>query len=247
MAKSITKEELIEKLMAFVKEKGRPPRLTEFGNSSSINRHFGSYKEFILSQGLVPYRVEPKLLTREEMEQRLKSFIKSKGRTPTQQEFAHTRSIKKEYRNYLGFLKNTGYTLMHIRSQPTPTERHRTAGMMGIKITEEFLLEELAFFVKEYGQIPTAKEFGYSERQIKRYFGSYEKFLHCQGLALHKEEIAPLSKKKLVNKLKTFVLIQERLPTEEEFGYLDHVERLYGSFEAFTKENEYEPSLVEKE
>ncbi|MGO3609210.1 MAG: homing endonuclease associated repeat-containing protein, partial [Enterococcus sp.] len=41
MAKSITKEELIEKLMAFVKEKGRPPRLTEFGNSSSINRHFG--------------------------------------------------------------------------------------------------------------------------------------------------------------------------------------------------------------
>ncbi|MDN6517760.1 MAG: hypothetical protein L0K72_06555, partial [Enterococcus sp.] len=59
--------------------------------------------------------------------------------------------------------------------------------------------------------------------------------------------IAPLSKKELVNKLKTFVLIQERLPTEEEFGYLDHVEHLYGSFEAFTKENEYEPSLVEKE
>jgi hypothetical protein len=28
---------------------------------------------------------------------------------------------------------------------------------------------------------------------------------------------------------------------------LDHVERLYGSFEAFTKENEYEPSLVKEE
>ena len=51
----------------------------------------------------------------------------------------------------------------------------------------------------------------------------------------------PLTKDGLIKKLNDFISINDRVPTRKEFGQINQIKKIYGSFDAFIRANGYEP------
>lgn len=242
MPNPISKQALIEKLKAFAEKNGRAPTQAEFGHHTPVRRHFGNYSAFILSQGLTPIGYVEGNLSKEQLKEKLKAFIETHNRTPKRTEFRYLGSVKREYGTFLAFIKAAGYSSVHIRSQSTLSARNRMAALLGESISKELLIEELWAFVNEHGRTPACEELGYGYQPANKYFGSYKAFIRGQGLTPAKNGRKPISKEALVDKLKTFVFIHDHAPKISEFGYPERIKELYGTFDAFIRENGYEPT-----
>lgn len=115
MPKKITKEILIEELTEFVEKNGRIPASYEFGHSSSLIRLFGSYNAFILEQGFTPNKSGIYQLSKEELSQKLRTFVETNNYVPTAHAFGHSTQVRKHFGTHYDFIKANGYKWPPIR------------------------------------------------------------------------------------------------------------------------------------
>lgn len=158
MADKITREHLVNNLHTFVKENGRVPKLKEFKHAYQIEKHFGSFSNFLAENGYSPNKVS---LSAEELAEELHRFVDKNGRIPTKR----VHLIKKHYGGYNNFLTENGY-------EPNKS------GFPG-KTAEE-LSEELHHFVDTNGRLPKRREFK-NYNQIERQYGSFNRFIAANG------------------------------------------------------------------
>lgn len=246
----IGENELSEEIHDFVKANGHLPKRYELKYEHLIYKYYGSFVNFIKahgyenlylsSHGKFPSKSSPTTVkdctTKKTLNNKLKKFVKEHGRTPTMKEFGNRGDIYKIYGSYLEFIKISGYESLYIRSQVSK-EKLLTSTDFDESFAKTILTNRLDSFVAEYDRVPSATELGHFD-QITKYYGSYDDFLKSQGLAreiLDKNVVD--SKNELVRKLKTFILINERVPKSSEFGYEKEITSLFGSFETFLKEN----------
>lgn len=231
--KKLTKEDLIERLHAFVKEHGRIPFSKEFGYLHMVNKYFGTYNQFVLSEGFQPnFRGRNKPLPKEELVKKLHDFVSTNNRVPNQDEFGQYNQIKSLYGNFNLFLLANGYEPVK-RKQPPKKGRQAKKKHL---VTKTFLINKLARFVRDYDRTPTSKEMGH-EKPIKKYFGSYSAFLVSQGYSSH----GVITRRELDQKLEAFVDKHDRLPTLKEFGYAYPIRRFYCTYTEFLNANGYVP------
>lgn len=113
----MTIEMVINELHLFTQEHGRTPISTELGHMHIINKSFGSYNNFLRSQGFplnTPGKNKP--LPKEELIKKLNDFITTNDRVPKCNEFGQTKQIKKIYGSFDAFIRANGY-------EPLPSGR----------------------------------------------------------------------------------------------------------------------------
>ncbi|EOH94255.1 homing endonuclease associated repeat-containing protein [Enterococcus pallens] len=101
----ITKEYLINKLHSFVEEHGRVPSSSEFPHRFSVKKQFGSFNDFLISQGFTPTRP----ISKEVLAQKLEAFIEENNRVPTLREFKNQDAVTRLFGTFKAFLHAYGY------------------------------------------------------------------------------------------------------------------------------------------
>lgn len=231
MTTRVTEEFLIEKLKKFVEEYGRTPLLKEFGHSGNIHRFFGTYTNFLESQGFDKKRT---IKNKGELVKELHAFVKANNRMPKASEFGYFSLVRRYYGSSYEFFKANGYEPL-LHDNQMSSQKSEELEKPNDPVLIESLINKLAAYVEEHGHTPTAKEMGH-ERQIKKIFGSFSAFIHSQGFATRRG----ITKSKLEQKFGTFVEVNGRIPTSVELGHRSAVQRLYGNYPAFLKANGYE-------
>ncbi|MDU5334617.1 homing endonuclease associated repeat-containing protein [Enterococcus sp.] len=253
-AERIGENELAEKLHAFVEANGRVPRMTELEDGYFIYKYYRTFFEFIRAYGyeklyLRTYGKNSKKSSSTTMEDRftkialvdkLSTFVKKNGRTPTLAEFGHTNLIYKYYGSYFEFIRASGYEDLYLDSQ-TPKKKNPSVVEFEKSFARTILINRFHSFVEEQDRVPSATELGHFD-QVKEYFGSYNEFVRSQGFSSDSlENDKHLTKNDLARKLKTFILINEHVPNSLEFGYEEQIKNLFGTFDSFLRENGQEP------
>lgn len=250
MAKKISEEFLVEKLMTFVNEHGRPPTAREFGHHGPIKRQFGSFFVFLHSQGFTSK------IGKAELAEKLHSFVEANKRTPTMNEFGHIRLIYKYYDSYFEFIRANHYEDLYFAAHGHKAGKS-TSKDSEDPIVKEFLMSQIHQFVEEHGRIPRLKELEHWHL-IYRYFGSYFKFIRASGyealyLSRHsrktvkrpaeKSEVS-YTKELLIKELKSFVKEHGRTPKINELSHVSQIYKYYGSYYEFIKANGYESLYI---
>ena len=105
----MTIDMVINELHLFAKEHGRTPISTELGHMHIINKYFGTYNNFLRSQGYplnTPGKNKP--LTKDGLIKKLNDFISINDRVPTRKEFGQINQIKKSMAHLTPLLERTG-------------------------------------------------------------------------------------------------------------------------------------------
>ena len=189
---------------------------------------FKNYTTFLESQGLGKKQVI-EYYTKIEIAEKLHAFVRSHQRAPKASEFGYRYAIKNYFDSYFDFIKAHGYESLYDKSLEL---KPRTIDMV---------INELHLFAKEHGRTPISTELGHMHI-INKYFGTYNNFLRSQGYPLNTPgKNKPLTKDGLIKKLNDFISINDRVPTRKEFGQINQIKKIYGSFDAFIRANGYEP------
>lgn len=247
MAVRITEEYLIKKLTKFVEQHHRTPTVKEFGYQTPIRTMFKNYTTFLESQGLGKKQVI-EYYTKIEIAEKLHAFVRSHQRAPKASEFGYRYAIKNYFDSYFDFIKAHGYESLYDKSlelkprakpKSEPKKSRKTKPRQPMTI--EMVINELHLFAKEHGRTPISTELGHMHI-INKYFGTYNNFLRSQGYPLNTPgKNKPLTKDGLIKKLNDFISINDRVPTRKEFGQINQIKKIYGSFDAFIRANGYEP------
>lgn len=246
--------ELADRLHAYVNANGRLPKMNELGDESLIYRYYGTFRDFvkaygyeklyIKSQKSIPRKHSPMtpedLLIKEILTNKLSTFVREHDRTPTLAELGYSKLIYKYYGSYFEFIKATGYEDMYVRKRK-PRKKSPSLEEFETSFAKSFLNNRLHSFVEEHDRVPSANELGHVD-QVKKYFGSYNDFVQSQGFSIDElDNDKRITKNDLDRKLKTFILINERVPNSLEFGYEEQIKNLFGTFDTFLRENGQEP------
>lgn len=127
----------------------------------------------------------------------VKAFYDEHGRIPTRREFEHLNTLSRRYfGTWNKFIAAAGFN---------PNVRKSKS-----EITEE-LFTMVHDFYKKHGRIPMHREFTPRSSTIKKYFGTWNKFIAASGFEPNSRRIP--SKGKLKNSLIQFYLQHRKSPT----------------------------------
>ena len=180
--KKYTNDELLEYLIKFYKENGRPPSELDFRNNTkypNYNRYttsFGSWNEALNRAGLqIKVNRFAEFKDNELLEYLIK-FYKENERNPIELEFSNNT----KYPSFYLYQKRFGSWNEAIKRAGLQANRFT-------KITDNELLEYLIKFYKENGRPPSEQDFSKNQkypgsRMYYKRFGSWQKALKLVGI-----------------------------------------------------------------
>ena len=204
--KMITNNQLIERVQKQAEGLGRAPTVKEFKHVGIAVRRYGSWGNFLQRANLKPQRRgnERKLISNEQLIERVQKQAKELGRAPRRTEFKHIGIVLIRYDSWNSFLENAGLTVVRDKRP----------------LSNEELIQLVQKEAKERGETPLRGEFEYARVAVKRY-GNWNNFLKSAGLTKQK----PKPYKKDMSNERLIRLVQQRAkelggtPTLNQFEY----------------------------
>ena len=246
------KDTIIEAIRLFVKERGRPPKTTDFKNSGgkypsyrTVQRQFGSWNKAIKAAGFEPNK---KPWTDDEIIEAIQLFVKEHGKVPLMTDFlksdgkypSHTTVIK-QFDSWNKAIEAAGFS---------PNQKIWT---------KDTSIKAIRLFVEEHGRVPVRRDFRKSGGKfpsfttVQKQFGSWNKAIEAAGFSPNQKRKS-WTDDEIIQSIKLFVEEHGRVPLMTDFQNsggqypsASTVQRYFSSWNDAIEAAGFKPNQIKKE